>query len=184
MAVSKIYGNPLKLTPDHPNRFYNVDFSQPPPSTGRVAAVDRQYFDNIRANWQQPTDNTVQQNTKVLNKTDLSEAFKNSERPFDKPAAKLDSSKQVTNSLKDVGTSALGAGAFGVVSAGIGGVFNYASGVHRDNTMLAMQQKDYDAAHSIGLASPLQIPNSGFLSLRNGQHAATSARTIGPSIFQ
>jgi len=83
----------------------------------------------------------------------------------------------VLNNIGKLGASALTAGVFGTVSSGIGGIFNYASNVHKDNTLKAMQDRDFDAAHKMGLEHPSQIPNSNFQVLRGGPHSSSGVRT-------
>jgi len=78
--------------------------------------------------------------------------------------------------------SMLGMGAFGLASSAVGGLSNYASSVHRDNTNLQMRNQDFDAARSMGLYHPSQIPSSSFNTMR-GSHSVSTPRTFNQSVY-
>lgn len=90
---------------------------------------------------------------------------------------------EVVNAAKGLTTAAgaVAGGALAGVGSAVGGIANAVASFHRDNTAYAMQNRDYEAAHSVGLVSPAQL-SAGFTTIRNGKQVQTPY-TQGPSYY-
>lgn len=81
----------------------------------------------------------------------------------------------------------LGSTPFGLPAAlagsAIGGISNIITNSQRLSAAKAMREQDFEAARSLGLAHPSQIPSSGFQTIRNGPHSVSNIRSVGPSQY-
>lgn len=80
-----------------------------------------------------------------------------------------------------VSSSVLGGNIATAIGGSLGGITSLISSIHHDNTLKSMQDRDYAAAQSVGLASPAQFVAQGSFGVNTNGKTASAARTAAGS---